>query len=108
MYEEEGFVEQNVGAVITLIIGVGVASLVLIFVGALGGQTYNLVESDIDSISDANIQADVESAVRSGFDALEKTGSYLPLIVLAIVIFLVLSLVVGLGRGTTYYGGGAL
>jgi len=105
MYEETGFVDQNIGAVVSLIIGVGVATLVLIFVGSLGGQTYGLVEADIDAISDTNIQADVESSIRSGFDALEKTGNYLPLIVLAIVIFLVLSLVVGMGRGTTYYGG---
>jgi hypothetical protein len=41
---------DSVATIILLIIGIGVASLVLIFVGVLGGQTYNTVESDIDAI----------------------------------------------------------
>ena len=104
-YEEDGYLGGEIGDVITLIIGVGIAALVLIFVATLGGSTYNLVEDDIDAISDANVQASVEAASLSGFDAMETVGNYLPLIVLAIVIFIVLGLVMGLGRGT---GGTAL
>lgn len=106
MYEMEGQVTGNVGAIITLVIGVGVATLVLIFVGTLGGQTYNLVEDDITAISDGNIKASVQNSIKSSFEALETTGNYMPIIVLAVIIFIVLALVTGLGRTTQ--GGGVL
>ena len=103
LYEASGQMTGGaVGAIIMLIVGVGVAVLVLIFVGALGGQTYNLVEDDIDNISDATIKAHVKSGITSGFNALEQTGTYLPIIVLAVVISLVLTLVLGF----TAFGGG--
>ena len=105
-YEKKGQVGGSVGAVITLIVGVGVSVLVLIFVGSLGGQTYELVEADIDSITNTTIQNSVKSSIVSGFGALEDTGGYLPIIVLAVVIALVLALVLGFtnfgsgGRGS--------
>lgn len=105
LYRKKGQVSGSVGAIVTLIVGVGISVLVLIFVGALGGQTYNLVESDIDSINDTDIQASVKNGIKSGFKALEQTGNYLPIIVLAVVISLVLMLVLGMaavagaGRG---------
>jgi len=107
-YAKKGYVADNVGAVITLIIGVGVASLVIIFVGTLGGQTVNLVQADITAITDQNIEDSVNNAIESGFDALETTADYLPIIVLAVIIFIVLGLVVGMGGGSTAYRGTAL
>lgn len=104
-FEEQGFVDNQIGMIIQLVIGVGVAALVLIFVGTMGGQTYNLVESDIDSITDENIQASIKNGITSGFEAVETSGDYLPLIVLAVVISIVLALVLGMGRTTQYYGG---
>ena len=101
-YMLEGQMGGAVGNIIQLITGVGVAVLVLIFVGALGGQTYNLVESDLDSISNETVKSAVKNGIISGFSALEQTGDYLPLIVLAVVIALVLALVLGMG----YSGGG--
>lgn len=104
--------QENVSAVIFLIVGVGIAVLVLIFVGVLGGQTYQLTESKIDAITDTNVQSDVKSAIQSGFEALKTTGDYMPIIVLAIVIFIILGLVLGLsyvnGRGGGGGYGGAL
>ena len=174
-YEKEGQIEGSIGAIIQLITGVGVAVLVLIFVGSLGGQTYNLVESDIDAIGRTAISSEllpkittgtpvtlrpeiytgtfsltngtnlkavgtgnytlvtstgtfnlttatynqssvlratydyrndtvsehIKGGVISGFDALEQTGSYLPIIVLAVVIALVLFLVLGMTGGAT-------
>lgn len=38
-YKAKGFVGNQVSAIITLIVGVGIASLVLIFVTTLGGTT---------------------------------------------------------------------
>ena len=103
LYEKKGQVGGAVGSIISLIVGVGVSVLVLIFVGALGGQTYNLVEADIDNISDADIKTSVKTGIKSGFTALERTGGYLPIIVLAVVISLVLVLILGM---TAVAGGG--
>jgi hypothetical protein len=104
LYKKEGAVQGAVGAVIALIVGVGVATLVLIFVSTLGGQTYNLVESDIDSIT--TIKDSIKNGVLSGFEALEQTGEYLPIIVLAVVIALVLALVLGMAGTFGGMGGG--
>ena len=95
VYEREGQVQGAVSNIIFLIVGIGVAVLILIFVGVLAGQTYNLTESQIDNISDATIQASVKNSIISGFSALEQTGTFLPIIVLAVVIALVLSLILG-------------
>lgn len=100
-YVKSGQMGGAVGAVITLIVGIGVSVLVLIFVGTLGGQTYELVEDDIDAITNDTIQNHIKQGVVSGFEALENTGKYLPIIVLAVVISLVLFLVLGMSGGLT-------
>lgn len=102
LYESEGYVTENVGAIVFLIVGVGIATLVLIFVGVLGGQVYQQVEPDIDAITNTTIKESIKTSVISGFEALETTGSYLPIVVLAVIIFIVLSIVMGLGA----FGGG--
>ena len=156
----------GVNAIIALVVGVGIATLVLIFVGSLGGQTYNLVETDLDNIAndavsaesftalltgtslandyiqsgtlilanntktinlanftidydagtvtlvtatynntaftanythgDLTIRNSVKQSIVSGFAALEDTGSYLPIVVLAVIISIVLALVLGM------------
>lgn len=105
-YEKKGQMQGGVvNAIITLIVGIGVSVMVLIFIGALGGQTYNLVETDITAITNDTIEASVRNSIVSGFSALEKTGDYLPLIVLAVVISLVLFLIIGMSAVT---GGGGM
>ncbi len=109
LYQRKGQSTGAVGAIIMLIVGVGIAALVLIFVGTLGGQTYQLTEAQIDTISNATIRNYVKGSIISAFSALNTTGTYLPIIVLAVVIAVVLSLVLGFtalggGRG----GGSAL
>lgn len=107
-YEKEGQAAGAVSAIITLVVGMGVAVLVLIFVGSLGGQTYNLVQADIAAINDTTIRTSVENSITSGFTSLETTADYMPIIVLAVVISLVLVLVLsftslgamGGGRGS--------
>ena len=105
MYMKEGQMGGAVGGVVMLIVGIGVAVVVLIFSGTLSAQTYQLVEADIDAITNTTIKDSVKDGIISGFDALEKTGKYLPLIVLAIVITVVLSLIVGMGFGLGGAGG---
>jgi len=102
LYEKKGQMAGGaVGNIITLVIGVGVAVLIMIFVGSLGAQTFEMVEDDIDSITNETIKTSIKNGIVSGFDALEQTGDYLPIIVLAVVISLVLALVLGF----TAFGG---
>jgi hypothetical protein len=111
-YDEEGYIQQNVMGILMLIVGISVATIVLIFAGSLGGQTYATVESDINAINNSTIQGYIKDGVVSGFKALSQTGGYMPLIVLAVVIFMVLSMILGLGFFTGFgypqQGGGAL
>lgn len=174
---------ESVAAIIMLIVGVGIGTLSLIFVGVMGGQVYQQVEPDLNAMVGTstnetftpingstttltyddimggsltlinysaggevapltsftidyddgtllltnntwnntqmnatynygpwNITGGVKNAVHAGFVSLTTTGSYLPIIVLAVIIFLVLGLVMGMGmvapKSTTY--GGAL
>lgn len=108
LYKKEGYAGAAVGSIITLIVGVGVSVLVLIFVGSLGGQTYELVEADITAITNGTIEGNVRNSIASGFEALEQTGNYLPIIVLAVVISLVLALVLSFGMGGQAGRGSAL
>lgn len=109
IYRKKGAVQAQIAGIIMLIVGVGVSALVLIFVGTLGGQTYNLVEDDIDAISNDSVKNYTKDGIISAFEALQTTGSYLPIIVLAVVIFLVLGLILGMtgmgGGGGGYYAG---
>lgn len=107
-YERAGFSPNDVAAVLTLIVGIAVSTLVLIFTGSLGGQTWQLVESDVDAITNTTIQGYIKEAVVAGFKAQKTTGTYLPLIVLAAVIGLVLTMVLGMGSFGGGYRGGAL
>jgi len=103
MFKVKGQMGGGVAAnLIGLTIGIGVTILVLIFVSVLGAKVYSSVEADIANISDASIKASVEGGIQSSFESIEETGSLMPIIVLAVMIFLVLSLVLGF----TALGGG--
>ena len=179
LYNKKGQMGGAINAVVALIAGVGVSILVLIFVGTLGGQTYNIAETKINAIAnnavvnelftasnstavslantyvqegtltiynvtqllglgnftidypagtllltgnmdfnasalnasytwgDTAIRTSIKSGITSSFTALEQTGDYLPIIVLAIVIALVLALVLGMtGLSGGRAGGG--
>ena len=111
-YEVEGQMIQNtMGGVVALIASIAVAVLLLIFTGVLSGQAYQQSEADLDAITNTTIKTSVKNAIISGFEAQEKTGDYLPLIVLAMVIGLVLTVVLSLvfiPNMTGGRGGGAL
>jgi len=171
---------QNVGAIIFLIVGIGVGVIGLIMISSIGGQTYNLIEPDINTVSyrvDLNesftarndtwvqldhypmysgaqvlngtsftdnttnfninvttgnlilisenaslngttcycvygyynytIRDDIKASIRSSFTALKQTGSYMPLIVLAVIIVIILGIIIGIvgGSGDKFIGG---
>ncbi len=110
-YKKKGQVMAT-GGIIGLIVVVAVATLMLIFTGVLSGQAYSLTESDIDAISNDTIKSYIKNAIASSFQAQQTTGQYLPLIVLAFVISIVMVLILGfasIGGGTGgARGGGAL
>ena len=84
-YKKTGQVNGG-SALIGLIVTVGVGILILVLVGALGGQTFQLVESDIDAITNTTVKDHVKNGIIGGFEALEQTGDYMPLVVLAFII----------------------
>ena len=104
--KKNGFINQTVGGVVTLIVGTAVATLALIFTGVLGGQTYNLAQADISAINDSTIKGYVEDSVKSAFKAQSQVGNYLPLIVLAIVITLIMALILSMTALGNMAGGG--
>ena len=110
-FEAEGFVSGSVQAAITLIVGMSVATVVIIFSSSLSAKTYELTEDDINAISNSTIKTSVQNAVLSGFEAQEQTANFLPLIVLAVVITLVLVLLLSMpmiGGAMGGRGGSAL
>jgi len=109
-YHKKGQVQESVGAIVSLIIGVGVATLVMIFVSVLGGQTYAQTATQLLTLNttDAAAYNNVTAAIRSGFTAINTTGGYLPIIVLSVIIFIVLSLVTNLNRPAMGYAGGSV
>lgn len=176
-YHKNGNIGGAVGSIVALIVGVGVSVMVLIFVGVLGGQTYQMQEAAINTISKTNItgetvgtpiigvatalakhpiwtgslvlkngtqiiaasnytvdaaagkftlkalslwnatatptatylygtegiQTGIKGSILSGFGALQQTGDYLPIIVLAVVITMVMALVLSMqiGQGSS-------
>lgn len=112
LYIKRGTIRENAGAVVVLIMGVGVSILLLIFVGTLGGQVYVQTAPQILTLNATDSQAyeNVTSAIRSAFSALSTTGNYLPIVVLASIVFLILGMVMSLGGygGGGYGGGGVL
>jgi len=108
VYEKKGQVQQNVSAMLVLIMGVGIATLVLIFTSVMSAQVYMQVESDIQSINDTTVKGYVTEAIQSGFKSYQTTGNYLPILVLAVIIFVILGLIMSLGRAGNYGYGGAL
>ena len=99
----------SITAVISLVIGIIVATVVIIFGASISAKTYSLTSADIDAISNSTIKGYVQNGVASAFQAQASTGQYLPLVVLGFIVVIILSMIVGLmavgpGRG----GGGAL
>jgi flagellar basal body-associated protein FliL len=169
--DEKNGAKGAIGSIILLIMGVSVATILLIFGSSLSGEVYNTVESDINSIgltptsttfiavngttnnlgqvnissgtlvikngtvtvglsnftvdysagnvtltnfayNGTNLSAtysyysntiryDVQQAIVYGFDSIKTTGQYMPLIILAVVIALVLGLIISF----MYFGG---
>jgi hypothetical protein len=175
-----GNVEGSIGAIVTLVIGLGVAILAFILVFTMGGNVFQLVEPSLASFGgqvnnctititngtnttlcnahivpssflirnktgalvttnytlfagrgiiykykdphhfksgasafvyykwgDANMTDNIRESVKSGFAAGGTVMNYLPIIVLAVIIGIVLSLIMGFGGMGTMRGGGS-
>ena len=94
-------------SVILLIVGFAVAGLLFTFTQVLGGQTYELVEDDIDSISNTTIQESIKAGIVSNFEAQQQIGDYMPIIALAIIITIVIGLIIG-GIASRFMGPAAM
>ncbi len=110
-YKKDGMID--VASVYQLVVAgvlLGALMLVLIFVPVLGGAVYEQTESQIDSITDANVKASVQATALSGFATLETFSDYTGLFVLGIIIVALLSLIIGglIGRAGGMSQGGVL
>lgn len=113
LYMKKGQVANSaIGSVVALVVAVGVITVVIIFIGVLGGQTFQLSQSTYGNFTNTTTGNAVGAALNgtavSGFQALEQTASYVPLVVVAVVIFVVLTLVLGFTMMSTKNGGSAL
>ena len=54
-YHKKGAVTGAVGALVALVVGVAVVTLILIFTSALSGQTFNLIEPDLNAVGTATV-----------------------------------------------------
>jgi hypothetical protein len=98
-----------IGSIIALVVGVGIVTIVVIFISVLGGQTYTLNQTSLGTIANSQISSAINASILAGFTTLETTTGYVPLIVLAVIIFIVLTLVLGFTAfsGNTGMGGGS-
>lgn len=112
LYRKKGQMVASgaVAAILILVVGLSVITLVLIFTGVLGGKVYNLVEDDINNISDATIKANIQDGIKAGFESNKETAEFMPVVSMAVIIFIVLSMVIGFTAlaGTEQGRGGVL
>ena len=94
-------------SVILLIVGFAVAGLLFTFTQVLGGQTYELVEDDIDAITNETIKEAIKGGIISNFEAQRQIGDYMPIIALAIIITIVIGLIIG-GIASKFMGPGGM
>jgi len=92
---QEANTAAAVFSVIMLIVGFAVAGLLFTFTQVLGGQTYELVEDDIDAITNTTIKDSIKAGIISNFEAQEQIGNYMPIIALAIIITIIIGLIIG-------------
>ena len=83
-------------SVIGLIVLIGVAIITMVFIGVMAGRTYETSETHITDITNQTIEDHVRNGIVETFQAYEDIGSFMPLIVLALVVILILSLIFGL------------
>lgn len=96
----------NMGAmsgVVGLVIGLGLSILTLIFMATLGGATYGAAETQINAISNATVKDAVKAASVAGFGGYTTLGNFLPIVVLAGLVGVVLVLILG---SFNFAGGG--
>lgn len=107
-YKKRGLMGMT-ATVVSLIIGVGVAITVLVFINVLGGAVYTQTQNDINNIGyfagnasygveGSQIQSDVKTGIYNGFVSMKTVGQYMPLIVLSVVIAIVLGLILTFTR----------
>lgn len=95
---EEGIVRDTIGAMIFLFVGIGVVILTVILVGIIGAKAHSTTQADVTAITELQIREDVNESIVESFGALADAAGFLPIIILALVFFLVLVLLMqGMG-----------
>jgi len=72
---------------------------------SLSGQVYQTTEADIASITNDTIRGYINGAVVSAFSAQQKGASYIPLLILAGIVVVVVGAVLAISSFATGGGG---
>jgi hypothetical protein len=97
---------ESVLVIIFLVVGVSVATISQTMGTAISAKGYKVVEGDINSITDATIKSNATGAVQSAFAAQKTNADFIPLMILGVVFFVIISLLFqGVSNGL---GGGGL
>lgn len=112
-YEKKGQVAAGaVSSIIVLMVGMVIVAIVTVFGGAIAGTAYQVSETQIDAITNTTVKEYIKDSAIESFKSMKQTSTYTPLVFLGVVVFIVLSLVVGLmaftGGGMGGGGRGAL
>ena len=101
-YEEKG---QVVGTLLNYSIGFGLVIVIVIFMVVLGAKVYESQQTDIASITEAQIQSDVNSSIEGAFSSMATFTENLDIIAIAVVFGVALVVILGAFSGIGMGGG---
>lgn len=93
-------------AVLGLVLIGMVATVLTVFGGVLSGQVYSTSQTQIAAITNTTIRGYVENSIGSSFQAQQQNASFQPLLFLALIMGVVITVILGSVRGAV--GGSAL
>ena len=111
-YEKKGQAAMGaVAAIIILMVGSVIVTIVTVFGGAIAGTAYQVSETQINSITNTNVSGYIKDSAVESFKAMKNNSSYNTLVFLGVIVFIVLGLIMSLmtfTSGGMTRGGGAL
>lgn len=94
-------------AIIFMVVGFAIVSVLTVFTTTLSGQVYQQTQDEILEIDNETVRNYVNESIMASFESQAQVSDYLPLIALAVIITLVITLVVS-GIAGQFFGGGMI
>lgn len=107
-YSKKGFVQGSIQALILLVVGLAVLTLITIVSSTTSAKVYSNFQDDILLITSTQVKQDVNDAILAGFAATTDTMEFVPTVALVIMVGLIMAIFIGvLYRGIANGTGGA-